>query len=571
MSASTIYETVPWILGVATVGALLLGGYAWTQRQQPGARWLALMLLIAALWAACDLVSFVAEMPTLEGMLKRFTWWLILGGGYTFLRFAGVHARHEAWWERVRLPVHALIAVNLLLMLTNGQHNLMWASEKIVDLGFARLPWLEPGPAFFWIFRPLAAGQPLAGVVVLLISAFGSPGIYIRQIVTLAIGAAIPVVVNVLFVSTSAPELDTTPVTVVIVVTAFALSTFRFGLLDVMPVARGMLLDQLEDGVIVLDAQCRVVDLNPAAQRLLGGAGFTPGSPVEQLVPFWNEVREGLENGDQPTVETALGGESGRFIELRASRLGGEDGGATGRVLVLHDVSARARLIRELDTYAQTVARDLKAPLQSVIQSLDEFAGSEVCGADATKYLQGADRVCRQMTGTIDALLLFAQLRSTDEVQLEVVDMAKVVEAALHRLSSAIAGAGAEIVVPERWPVVPSRPLWVEEIWTNYLSNAIKYGGRPPHIEIGVSTEQAEVVRYWVRDDGAGLNEQQRAQLFREFTRLDPGRSEGHGLGLSITRRIVEKLGGEVGCESYPGRGSTFWFTLPMGGLGGMG
>jgi len=71
------------------------------------------------------------------------------------------------------------------------------------------------------------------------------------------------------------------------------------------------------------------------------------------------------------------------------------------------------------------------------------------------------------------------------------------------------------------------------------------------------------MVRYWVRDNGPGLSEEQRRQLFTEFTRLDPKRSEGHGLGLSIVQRIAEKLGGRVGCSSTLGQGSTFWFTLP--------
>jgi two-component system sensor histidine kinase/response regulator len=103
----------------------------------------------------------------------------------------------------------------------------------------------------------------------------------------------------------------------------------------------------------------------------------------------------------------------------------------------------------------------------------------------------------------------------------------------------------------------------VEEIWTNYVSNAIKYGGVPPRVEVGASNEGEQIVRFWVRDNGPGLNEQQRQRLFTEFARLEPRRSEGHGLGLSIVQRIAEKLGGRVGCESAPGKGSTFWFTLP--------
>jgi len=72
------------------------------------------------------------------------------------------------------------------------------------------------------------------------------------------------------------------------------------------------------------------------------------------------------------------------------------------------------------------------------------------------------------------------------------------------------------------------------------------------------------MARFWVRDNGTGIPAEERKQLFSEFTRLDQVRAEGHGLGLSIVARVVEKLGGEVGVESESGQGSLFYFTLPM-------
>ena len=71
------------------------------------------------------------------------------------------------------------------------------------------------------------------------------------------------------------------------------------------------------------------------------------------------------------------------------------------------------------------------------------------------------------------------------------------------------------------------------------------------------------MIRFWVRDNGPGLTPEEQARLFAPFERLHRGRAEGHGLGLSIVRRIVEKLGGQAGVESEPGQGSLFFFTLP--------
>jgi len=87
-------------------------------------------------------------------------------------------------------------------------------------------------------------------------------------------------------------------------------------------------------------------------------------------------------------------------------------------------------------------------------------------------------------------------------------------------------------------------------------------------VEIGAAvSDEAGVVRFWVRDSGPGVSPEDQERLFTPFTRLDQpraGRPAGHGLGLSIVRRIVEKLGGQVGVESEIGAGSVFWFTLPI-------
>ncbi|MEA3338766.1 MAG: ATP-binding protein, partial [Chloroflexota bacterium] len=95
------------------------------------------------------------------------------------------------------------------------------------------------------------------------------------------------------------------------------------------------------------------------------------------------------------------------------------------------------------------------------------------------------------------------------------------------------------------------------------ISNAIKYGDQPPRVELGATVQANDTLRFWVRDNGLGLTSEEQAQLFTPFTRLGLGRAKGHGLGLSIVRRIVEKLDGQVGIESKVGQGSVFSFTLP--------
>ena len=188
------------------------------------------------------------------------------------------------------------------------------------------------------------------------------------------------------------------------------------------------------------------------------------------------------------------------------------------------------------------------------------------------------------MSSIVDELLLLAEVRMVEEVETKPLDMANIVVRARERLTHIIEKHQAEIILPAVWTAALGHAPWVEEVWVNYLSNAIKYGGQPPRVELGFdepvnrrisadslphrpadgSTELAEVsmVRFWVRDNGPGIPAEDQARLFAPFTQLDGVHAEGHGLGLSIVRRIVEKLGGQVGVESQVGRGSAFTFTL---------
>ncbi|MEP0762966.1 MAG: HAMP domain-containing histidine kinase, partial [Chloroflexota bacterium] len=143
------------------------------------------------------------------------------------------------------------------------------------------------------------------------------------------------------------------------------------------------------------------------------------------------------------------------------------------------------------------------------------------------------------------------------------VNLAPVVTQALKRLDIEIREAHAQVILPGEWPLVTGYGPWLEEVFANYVSNAIKYGGEPPLITLGADCQPNGAVRCWVRDNGRGLSAEQQGQLFAEFTRLHGARASGHGLGLAIVRRIIERLGGQVGVVSADGEGSEFYFILP--------
>lgn len=223
---------------------------------------------------------------------------------------------------------------------------------------------------------------------------------------------------------------------------------------------------------------------------------------------------------------------------------------------------------KELDAFARTVAHDLKNPL-GMIMSYGELlsgAGLTMRPDELELIFTELQKVGRKATNIIEELLLLASMRR-EAVKLRPLNMTEVVEGAQQRVNLMMQEYQAEIIHPPTWPQAQGYGPWIEEVWVNYLSNGLKYGGEPPCLELGATLQEDGMVRFWVRDNGPGLPPEAQALLFAEFTRLDEIRAKGHGLGLAIVQRIVEKLGGQVGVESdnVPGRGCTFYFTLTAG------
>ena len=255
------------------------------------------------------------------------------------------------------------------------------------------------------------------------------------------------------------------------------------------------------------------------------------------------------------------------------------EGKPTGIIAVARDITERKRAEEalrqytvelearneELDAFVHTVAHNLKGPLVPLVcyaEMLDKDYAS-LPGQKLREYSRVIAQHGFKMGSIIDELLLLAEVRKMEEVTIEPLDMASIVVEAQRRVAYLIEEHQAEIISADTWPVALGYGPWVVEVWVNYLSNAIKYGGWPPRVELGATGQADGMVRFWVRDNGSGLTPEEQARLFTPFTQLAQVRAKGHGLGLSIVRRIVEKSGGQVGVESEVGRGSVFTFTLP--------
>ena len=218
----------------------------------------------------------------------------------------------------------------------------------------------------------------------------------------------------------------------------------------------------------------------------------------------------------------------------------------------------------ELDAFAHTVAHDLKMPITHMVGLAETVYNKfeALPKADRQRYLEIIQQSGHKVASIIDALLMLAGVREM-EVLVAPLDMVKIVEEARQRLAHLNRQYGVIISLPDEWPQAMGYAPWVEEIWVNYLSNGMKYGGHPPKLTLGATAVADGMIKFWVQDNGIGIIPETQEKLFTPFAQINMQHDSGYGLGLSIVQRIVDRLGGEVGAENLPGEGSLFWFTLP--------
>ncbi|HRJ44289.1 MAG TPA: PAS domain S-box protein, partial [Caldilineaceae bacterium] len=173
----------------------------------------------------------------------------------------------------------------------------------------------------------------------------------------------------------------------------------------------------------------------------------------------------------------------------------------------------------DLDAFAHSVAHDLKNPLTSIMgyaeMLLDDY--DLLSDEERREFLGYIAQRSVKMRQIVDELLLMSQLRNR-EVQLVPVDMRGIVSEASSRVDEDRRQRRAILHVPAVWPKALGYPQWLEEVWTNYMSNAIKYGGQPPEVWLGADEWDNGTIRFWVKDNGGGLSAEDQKRLFLPFT-----------------------------------------------------
>ena len=354
-------------------------------------------------------------------------------------------------------------------------------------------------------------------------------------------------------------------------------------LLDQVPVA----VWTVDESLIVTYCQGR-----PFGSGSVPDAAFFIGKSLREVLPPTSPViasHERALRGESSTYETRIDGRwfLGRVKPLAdGQRVGGVAGAAfdvTERkqseeeIRALNEtLEARVRertadlnaSLTELDTFAYTVAHDLRAPLRAVAGFgevlLSDYVGKPLDAAGRELVRRSVDAAHR-MDALIQDLLTYSKL-TRQEVQLEPVNLEVATKEVIDRMRTEIAASGGSVEIVSPLPRAYAHRLSLDQAISNLISNGLKFVAPGVEPKVRVRAEESSgAFRLWVEDNGIGIEPEYQDRIFGLFERLQPSeeRYPGTGIGLAIVRRAMERMEGRAGVASEPGRGSRFYLELP--------
>ena len=337
-------------------------------------------------------------------------------------------------------------------------------------------------------------------------------------------------------------------------------------------------LRSIDDGIVVVDTQLVITDMNPTAGRMLGvdskqssGKHFLEVAGDQHLLGF---VRAAAESGEAPAIEEGANilvvgdGDAARHYMYAVTAVVSEDGAMLGVVVVLRDVTRLRQLDRLKSEFLMTASHELRTPLQSLGMSVDllqEGAAGRLTEKER-QLLDAAHEEVQRLRSLVTDLLDLSKIEA-GKVHMDLVPASAslLVDKAIAVLRTQAEAQGVTLTgdVPHGLPDALADANKITWVLTNLVANALRYVSTGGHVR--VSAEQVGGwVHFSVADDGEGIPEEYLSRIFDKFVQVEGGRpAGGTGLGLAICREIVRAHRGTIWVQSTPGKGSVFTFALP--------
>ena len=523
---------------LATVLSFILASLKFNLPTSKSTKYYRFLALGTGLWSLGYLLGFFNTDLEWKLIMMRIEMFGAICSAYFWFIFAVSYTQIEYKLTKQRMLLLAVIPViSFTEILTIKYHSFYYKSYGIAPEGNL-IRFVKEYNIGFYIWAIYAYILDISGALVFIWGIMHKPKLYLRQIMPLTVSAVILIIPNILYITNNNPisPYDPTPLSFLAIGIIFVFLLKRYQLFEIVPIALHSVFRNVKSGVIIIDTNSRILELNPEAEKIIGETQNTVlGCPLPEVFPEYGKLAKEQNIASDLLAEIEVG-HSKKIFELQTTPIFDDANNMTGSIVMFYDITQRKHALKELDAFARTVAHDLKTPL-AVQSSLIELLSSEYLSSEEkNEILVEVSQGARKMINIIDALLLLANVRNRNDIKIQPLNMVEIVDYALSRLNADIQATNIQVIRAETMPVVPGYAPWVEEIWVNYISNAIKYGGTPPVVEIG-SDKYQSYIRFWVKDNGKGLTKEEQKDTFKEFTRLKRHMYEknGHGLGHAIS------------------------------------
>jgi two-component system phosphate regulon sensor histidine kinase PhoR len=333
-----------------------------------------------------------------------------------------------------------------------------------------------------------------------------------------------------------------------------------------------VLFNSMLEGLLLLDRNRKIYLANRAFKKLFGIKAELRGKTVMEALRL-HELAELVERvetkGQVFDYELKLPELSERWLQVNAAVITDSAGEREGTILVFHDLTRLKQLERTREEFVANVSHELRTPLSLIkgyVETLLDGArdNPEVAG----RFLKIIERNTQRLDLLIQDLLTISALEAGRlKLSLQPVALRPLIEKIFTDLKPPADNKKITLVnqLPELTATADANRL--EQVLANLVDNAIKYGRAQGHVTVGGKKRDDGRIEIFVQDDGPGIPAEALDRIFERFYRVDKARSReqgGTGLGLSIVKHIVQAHGGEVWVKSEPGKGATFFFTLPQ-------
>lgn len=562
------------LLFAAAAASAAAAALLWRRRRVSGVVPLFVFSLALFIWSLTYAFYWLSPSPQARLFWLDATYFGVVLAPSSFFVFTLRYTHRDRWVSRYAL---ALLAVQplltLLLLWTDPTHGLFFAGKRTPESSTI----FDGGP-WFWLHIVYTYGMLLIAYIMLVQHYRHAEKPYRRQTGTILFAVTLPWLSNIISLAdlSPLPGLDLTPIVFTLTALIITYALLYQQLFDLMPVARSKVLETMQEPVFVVDQQGRIVDVNPAAIRLLRELGPRPddvyiGSLMHLFFPDWQEW---LAVDD--TAETRVDTDSQtRYYERRISPLDDAQGQQQGQVVVLSNITRRKQAqqreleiklekerIQLLTTFIHSASHEFRTPLATISSSAHLITRSDDPENQASRAAVIEQQV-RRITRLVDMLLLMTRLESQEQPERTPVDVAAVVKEVCKTLISEGDGPRIHCKAGPQLPPVMGDADDLFEAFRQILDNAHRF--TPVGGSITVTAGQSDgLVWLEICDTGPGISDEALPYIFDTFWRQDKAHSTpGFGLGLAIARKIIHMHGGDISVQSTLGQGSTFRVTLP--------